>query len=245
MAKRIDVNADLGEEKGEDAAIMRYISSCNIACGGHAGNSETIRDAIQLAHARGLRIGAHPSYPDRAGFGRLNMKISPSELENSLEAQMRLLTDQLDGLGIPLHHIKPHGALYNDACVDPALAHSIALFIKCQHPTVKLYAPYASKLADAAHAIGVEVWHEAFVDRLYHPDLTLVKRSEQGAVLSSWEAICGQVDELLVRQRVRTSDGGWKSLKVDTLCLHGDHPRAVDTAMRLSHWIQENGMIIG
>ncbi|MCC5939518.1 MAG: LamB/YcsF family protein [Lunatimonas sp.] len=243
MVKRIDVNADLGEEMGFDAAIMRFISSCSIACGGHAGNPDTIREAVMQAQSYGLRIGAHPSYPDPENFGRIKMEILPSALENSVKAQIQLVTGQLNRMGVPLHHVKFHGALYNEACVDSVLAQLLVSLLRSEFPGAKLYAPYASEMAAAAGSVGVEVWYEGFVDRRYHPDLTLVKRSEEGAVLKSWVEIREQVEELLLRQRVRTSDGSWKAIWVDTLCLHGDHPEALHTARNLNQWIQHHGMV--
>ncbi|WP_209328999.1 LamB/YcsF family protein [Lunatimonas salinarum] len=244
MLNRLDVNADLGEGNAFDAVIMGCISSCNIACGGHVGNSDTVREAILLAKAKGIRIGAHPSYPDADNFGREKLEMALSNLEESLKAQIKLVTDELAKEAIPMHHIKPHGALYNEASVDTELAILIASLVKSEYPKAKLYAPFGSKLAEAAQAQGIEVCFEAFLDRRYHPDLTLVKRSEPEAVLSTWDEISEQLSEFVFRQRVRTSDGSWRAIKVDTLCLHGDHPQALDTAIRVNRWLKLHGVTL-
>jgi UPF0271 protein len=233
----IDINADLGEEVGNDAAIMPFISSCSIACGGHAGNTESIRNAVSLALAQGIKIGAHPSYPDPANFGRVKMEIAPHKLYESIREQLMLLIDHLAPLGVPLHHVKPHGALYNEACINEDLAIQVVGLIKEVVPFAKLYAPFASKLAQAAQESGVKVWFEGFVDRRYSTGLSLLERHQPGAVLHEWQDIRTQVEEMVLRNRVQSAPGDWEFIQVDTLCVHGDHPDAMQTAMQLREWL--------
>ncbi|EON76405.1 Lactam utilization protein LamB [Lunatimonas lonarensis] len=233
----IDINADLGEEVGNDAAIMPFVSSCSIACGGHAGNTESIRNAVFLALEQGIKIGAHPSYPDPTNFGRVKMEIASHKLHESIREQLMLLIDHLAPLGVPLHHVKPHGALYNEACINEDLAIQVVELIKEVVPFAKLYAPFASKLAQVGQESGVKVWFEGFVDRRYSTGLTLLERRQPGAVLHGWDEIRAQVEEMVLGNRVCTAQGDWHFIKVDTLCLHGDHPNAVQTAIQLREWL--------
>lgn len=229
----LDINADLGEQIGNDAAIMPYIGSCNIACGGHAGDSESIRATVDLALKHRVKIGAHPSYPDRENFGRKRMDISKERLSESLLWQIDQIQRHLNELKEPLHHIKLHGALYNEAAVNSDLASFIVDVLKLNFPSTFLYVPYGSKLAILASDEGFPLKYEVFADRRYQDDLSLVPRSSPQACIEEWDEIKMQVEEMLYRQRVKTINGSYVSSHADTLCVHGDHAEAIQTAKKL------------
>lgn len=228
-----DINADLGEQTGNDSGIMPYISSCNIACGGHAGDNDSIRFTVDLALTHHVKIGAHPAYPDRENFGRKHMDISREQLSESLLWQVDQIQHYLNQLKEPLHHIKLHGALYNEAAVDFDLASFIVDLLKLNFPTTLLYAPYGSKLAILAFEEGVPMKSEVFADRRYQDDLSLVPRSSPQACIEDWKEIKAQVEEMIYRQRVKTINGNYVPIQADTLCVHGDHPKSIQTAKRL------------
>ncbi|HSI75730.1 MAG TPA: 5-oxoprolinase subunit PxpA [Lunatimonas sp.] len=229
----LDINADLGEQTGNDAEIMPYISSCNIACGGHAGDVESIRFTVDLALTHRVKIGAHPAYPDRENFGRKHLDISKKQLSESLLWQIYQLQSYLSELEIPLHHIKFHGALYNEAAVDTNLAFLIVDLLKHHFPTTLIYAPFGSRLAILGAAEGIPVNYEVFADRRYQDGLTLVPRSSPKACIEDWEEIKEQVEDMLYRQRVKTVNNNYIPVQADTICVHGDHPKAIQTARKL------------
>ncbi|WP_158861405.1 5-oxoprolinase subunit PxpA [Lunatibacter salilacus] len=238
----LDINADLGEQTGNDAGIMPYISSCNIACGGHAGGRDSIRYTIDLALTHAVKIGAHPSYPDRENFGRKHMDISKEDLSENILWQICQIQSYLNELKIPLHHIKFHGALYNEAATDTNLAFLIVDLLKHHFPTILIYAPFGSKLAILAAAEGIPVKHEVFADRRYQDDLTLVPRSSPDACIEDWGEIKRQVEEMVYRQRVKSINGNWLPIQADTLCVHGDHPGAIETAKKLHQLLSNSEM---
>lgn len=180
--KSIDLNADLGESFGPyrigcDDELMPLISSANVACGFHASDPTVMRATVQLAVAAGVAIGAHPSYPDRQGFGRREMKMKPDEVYDHVVYQIGALRGFVDVAGVALHHVKPHGALYNVAAVDAEMAKAIAHAVKDVSTGLKLYAPSGSALASMGQACGLTVCHEVFADRRYEADGTLTPRS--------------------------------------------------------------------
>ena len=229
----LDINADLGEQIGNDAAIMPYIGSCNIACGGHAGDPESIRETVDLALKHGVKIGAHPGYPDRENFGRKHVTISKTKLVESLLWQISQLQSYMVDLGQPLHHIKLHGALYNEVAVDASLASIIIAFIKYHFPTVSLYVPFGSQVAKLGALADVSIIYEVFSDRRYQDDYTLVPRTSQSACLQHWEEIQHQVLDMVQHQQVKTVSGNWIPIQADTICVHGDNPEAIQIASNL------------
>jgi UPF0271 protein len=179
---RINLNADLGEgygpwTMGDDDAMLAIVNSANVACGGHAGDPDVMRRTLRLAREHGVSIGAHPSYPDLRNFGRRAMSLAPAELENQLAAQIGALMGIAAMEGIRVSHVKPHGALNNQACVDRALADTICRTVRAIDPALILLAPAASQLVAAGHAAGLSVVEEIFADRAYLPDGQLVPRS--------------------------------------------------------------------
>ncbi|MBA2487863.1 MAG: LamB/YcsF family protein [Chloroflexi bacterium] len=237
----VDLNADVGEGAGTDAELMPFLSSANIACGGHAGDEGTMRATIALAARHGVVIGAHPGYPDRAGFGRLPMGIAPDLLEASLVEQIAALVAMAGKSGIAVRHVKPHGALYNEAARDLALAMVAARAVGSVSADLVLVGLAGGALLEAGRALGLRVAAEAFADRAYEPDGSLRSRSLPGAVLDPAAAAL-QATSIARDSRVRTSDGTWLSIPADTLCIHGDTPGAAHIARAVRTALLEAGI---
>jgi UPF0271 protein len=218
----IDLSADLGEGSPGEDEIWPLIASANVACGGHVGDDASMREAVQRAREHGVKLGAHPSYPDREHFGRRSLEIAPAALRESLIAQISALR----AFG-EVRHIKPHGALYNDAHKDRALADVIVDAMRALDPAIALVAPDHSQMAAAARAAGTRVIAEAFADRRYEPDGSLVSRKEPHSTLTIEEAAAQAA--LLAREGVVIArDGTRVPLRFDTLCIHADMEHAVE-----------------
>ncbi len=230
MSAWIDLNADLGEGEASDAELMTLVSSCNIACGGHAGDDASMQGALALAAEHGVAAGAHPSYPDREGFGRRAMDISGEELAASLSQQIEALKAHAAAAGIILRHLKPHGALYNAAAKDFGLAETIAVVTVDQLPGARLVGPPRSELERAARDLGLGFIAEGFADRAYTRDGDLVARTEPGAVLEDNPARSAQALQIAKDGTVTTIDGHRIALPAQTICLHGDTPGAAASA---------------
>lgn len=207
--RTIDLNADAGEG-GDDAALAPFITSVSVACGGHEGDAASMRRTLELAAAHGLRAGAHPSYPDREGFGRRHLEIAGPELAASVEAQVGSLRDVAREVGVELTHVKAHGALYNDMWDDAALAAAFAAAVARVLPAARLVVPAVSA---ARRAAGPAALAEVFLDRRYAPDGRLLARTEPGAVLAEPAEIGSQLARLA-------------SVEFQTMCVHGDNPAA-------------------
>lgn len=237
---RIDLNADVGEtptgHPSDDAVLMRVVTSVNIAAGGHAGDAESIRHTVRLARAHGVAVGAHPSFVDREGFGRRDQVVDPSDLERLVLDQIVAVATAASDAGIELQHVKPHGALYNMAALDATLARAIAAAIALFDHRLLIVGPPHSQLLTAGRAAGLKTLAEAFVDRAYAPDGSLVPRSIAGAVLEDPDAIASRAVRLAVDRTVVAVDGSVLSMDADTLCLHGDTPGAarIGGAVRLA-----------
>lgn len=244
MKKSIDINADVGEGIGNDASLMPYLSSCNIACGGHAGNLETMTATVELAKLNSVKIGAHPSFPDKINFGRVDMNISCSDLYTSLKQQVRGLLKILEDHNLQLHHIKPHGALYNQASKDKKLSQVIIEVIQSIALPLKLYAPCNSVLANLAVENGISVTFEAFIDRNYNDDLSLVSRSSSNALIKSKEHAWQHLEYMVARQSVKTISGKLKPIKASTYCIHGDNEKALAILKYLHSRLKEMNFIV-
>ncbi|MEM9141589.1 MAG: 5-oxoprolinase subunit PxpA [Bacteroidota bacterium] len=225
--RSVDINCDVGEGLNHEAQLFPFISSCSIACGGHAGDIETMRETAVLAKKYNLKVGAHPSYPDRKNFGRVSMELSEGGLRTTIIEQIDLLAAILKEQKIPLHHIKPHGALYNDVAQDAHLAKIMLKALAKYKDTISLYVPYASKVADQAKANGYKILYEAFGDRKYHGNLKLVSRKIKDAVIQDPKQVLNQIINIINRGKVATWDGGEAKILADTLCIHGDTPSAL------------------
>ena len=240
----IDINADVGEGIGNEKKLMPYLSSCNIACGGHAGDLETMRYTAQMAKSENVKIGAHPSFPDKKNFGRLKMEMEPAELYKSLKHQVRMLQTVLDAESLKLNHIKPHGALYNLAAKDKNIARVIIEVVKSITNPVRLYAPFNSEIAKLALSENIDVVYEAFADRNYNDDLSLVSRKKEDAIITDKDQVLNHVLRMVNRQKVRTISGKEVELKASTFCVHGDTENAVEILKYLHQKLQENNIKI-
>lgn len=223
----IDINADLGEGRGNDAKIMPLISSCNIACGGHSGDAESMRQAIRLAMENGVKVGAHPSFPDTDNFGRKVLTITKEELKESLYKQLMLFVDICDSEKATLHHIKPHGALYNYAAGDAPTADAIIEAILATGRRPILYVPYGSVLHKKAENLLPLVF-EAFIDRYYNDNLSLVNREEENAIIHNAEEAWEQLRSMVVTGSLKTVSGTYQKMEAQTFCIHSDHSNSLE-----------------
>lgn len=229
---QIDLNADLGEGCGNDQAIIPLLSSANISCGAHAGSTADIVAALTCCRDHGVIVGAHPSYPDRDNFGRLSMPIPAAELLQSLRQQIDHLSNLASSADVTIRYVKLHGALYNDAATDPALASTLADFFAREYPRLALLTLPAGCLFKTAQQRGIAVYGEAFADRAYQASGQLVSRQQPGAVLSNADAI-RQSLQLVSQQQIHSIDGEPIALQAASLCLHGDSPAALALAQQL------------
>lgn len=237
--KIIDINADVGEGIGNEAKLMPHLSSCNIACGGHAGDTFTMAEVVRLANANNVKIGAHPSFPDKENFGRKIMEITAADLCTILKQQIRVLQSVLRSENALLHHIKPHGALYNLAAKDEKTAKVVVEVLKSVALPIKLYAPYNSVIAKVAKAEQIEVTYEAFADRNYNKDLSLVSRQKFNAIISDKNKVLNHVLKIIEHQKVDTIDNMEVTLKASTFCVHGDTKNALEILKFLNEKLPE------
>ncbi|PZQ12030.1 MAG: LamB/YcsF family protein [Rhodanobacter denitrificans] len=249
MTLRIDLNADIGESYGawrmsHDAEVLREVSSVNIACGFHAGDPSTMRATVRAAIAHGVAIGAHPSLPDLQGFGRREMAITPDEAYALVVYQTGALAGFAAAAGGRLAHVKPHGALYNMAARDPALADAIATAVHDVDRRLILVGLAASALTEAAMRVGIPVAHEVFADRRYEADGSLTPRSHPDAVIHDLDIAIVQVVALATRGEVTTRTGERLRLAADTICLHGDRPDAGLAAQRIRSALTDAGVTV-
>ncbi len=234
----IDLNCDLGEGIGNDALIMPHISSANIACGYHAGDADTMKSTVELAIKYGVAIGAHPSYLDRANFGRTDFQLSPPEVYDLVTDQVNKLATITRSFGATLHHVKPHGALYNKAASTPGLAAVIALAAKDVSDGLVIYGSRA--LVTEAKKIGMKAAHEGFADRRYNADGSLVSRKAPGALIDEEEQAIQQVLMMIKEGKVKAINEELLDIKVDTVCIHGDAPGAVRLAEAIRQSLKTN-----
>ena len=227
----IDLNCDLGESFGAytigmDAEILPYVTSANIACGFHAGDPSVMQKSVLLCKKYGVQVGAHPGLPDLQGFGRRRMAISPAEAEGDVMYQIGALKAFCDAAGVPLHHVKPHGALYNMAARDPVLAAAI-----CRAAQLALS---GSEMVKAANAIGLPVASEVFADRGYQADGSLVPRGAPGAMIEDEDTAIARVLQMAAQGTVQADDGSTVTLQADSVCVHGDGPKALAFVQKIS-----------
>lgn len=230
----IDLNADLGEGGPNDAALLQLITSANIACGGHSGDRSSMQTTVKLALASRVNIGAHPSFPDRKNFGRQPMVISDQELLTSLYQQINSLKAVCDSLNAKMFHVKPHGALYNQAAFSEHLGLLLIKTIKRIDPSLKLMILAASPLVQLARQQGLDVIEEAFADRRYLANASLAPRQMQGAVIEDDAQAMSQVELLLANKPLATLDGALLRLRADSICIHGDSEHALSFAKQIS-----------
>jgi len=238
----IDLNCDMGEGAGEDEGIVPLVSSINVACGFHAGDPATIRATIRLAARHGVAVGAHPSYPDRAGFGRAPMARSPEEVREDVVYQVAAVRAFCAAEGVPLVHVKPHGALYNTAAQDPALAAAICEAVRQVDPGLVVVCLAGSPMAGVVRSLGMRCAEEAFADRGYTPEGTLVPRGRPGALVEDPGAVAERVAAMARDRRVTSVAGTPVTVAADTICLHGDTPGAARLAAAIRARLTREGI---
>ena len=224
---KIDINADVGEDCVNDKSLFPLISSCNIACGGHIGGNESINSSIKLAINHDVKIGAHPSFPDKLNFGRKLIKISSRDLEKSLTSQINLVIKIARNYNKRIHHIKPHGALYNLAFSDFKTCEIIINCIKKLPYKVSLFSQYKSLLSILAKENGVKIYNEVFIDREYNDDLSLVSREKKNAITYDLNKINRKILNVFKKKKITSINNVKMNVKADTYCIHGDNPKVL------------------
>lgn len=246
---RIDLNCDLGEATGDgavehDRRMMEFVTSVNVACGAHAGDPDTMRATVRSARAAGVRVGAHPGFADREGFGRRDMELTSDGIENLVLAQIGALAAIAGAEGLPLSHVKPHGALYNMAVRERRVADAIADAVAAFDPALPLVVLSGSVMADAGRDAGLDVVAEVFADRAFDADGTLVSRQRPGAVIHEPERMIERAVRMVRDGSVAAIDGTPLELAGDTICVHGDTPGAADLAMTLRKGLEAAGVSV-
>ena len=232
---KIDLNCDLGESFGNykigmDEEVIKYISSANIACGFHASDPLVMEKTVALAKENGVKVGAHPGFPDLAGFGRRNMNVSPKELKAMVVYQIGALNAFCKACGIKMNHVKPHGAMYNMSAKDERLAFAIAEAVAHVDDSLVLVGLSGSELLKAAKIVGVKCASEVFADRAYEDDGSLVPRTQIGAVISNEEEASDRAVQMIKFGKVKSITGKEIPITADTICIHGDTPQALHLA---------------
>ncbi len=235
----IDINCDMGEGMLNDASLMSLISSANIACGYHAGNEDTIKRTIELALEHNVAIGAHPSYLDRENFGRLSQSISLVELAELISDQLNIFEKITNQMGCKIHHVKLHGALYNDCAKDALSSKIVAQTIQAIDPSIMLYGLSGSHSIKEAKAIGLRSVEEVFADRTYQANGQLTPRYLDHALITDPNESAQQVLSMVLDQEIKTHDGTMIAVNAETICIHGDHPDAVEIAKHLFNTLQQ------
>jgi UPF0271 protein len=249
MAKRLNLNADLGEsfgpwKMGSDAAMLRIVNSANVACGYHAGDPAVMLKTVTLARDSGVSVGAHPGFPDLQGFGRRRMDIPADELEAMLICQIGALDACARAQGLRVTHVKPHGALSNIACADRKVADVVARAVQRLDPTLILLAPAASQMVLAGRERGLPVVEEIFADRAYLDDGNLVPRSQPGAMVHGAEASLAHVMRMVEEQALVSINGKRIPVEPQSICVHGDNAEAVATAQALRDGLTQAGYLL-
>ncbi len=246
---RIDLNADVGESFGayaigHDAGLMKSITSANIAAGFHAGDPSVLRATIRRAKLHGVAVGAHPSFPDLAGFGRREMHMSPHEVEDLVLYQIAAVAGVAHVEGLSLQHVKPHGALYNMAARDATLASAIARAVAAFSPSLILLGLPGSELLKAGKAAGLRVAAEVFADRAYEPDGSLASRKKLGAIIDDVDAVVARSVRMVKEGTVVAVDGSIVHVSAETICVHSDTPGADELAMKLRDGLRAAGISV-
>jgi UPF0271 protein len=245
----VDLNCDMGESFGPytlglDEQVMPLITSANVACGFHAGDPQVLRRTVELAARYGVGVGAHTSFPDLVGFGRREMNATPAEIENDTIYQLGAIAGFCRAAGVPLRHIKPHGALYNMAQKDPKLAEAIVRGVAAFDRQLLVFAQPGSALEKAAQAAGLTAVSEVFADRAYTPDGALASRKLPGAVIHDPEQVAARAVRMAAQGSVVALDGTEVPLRAETICVHGDTPGAVDLIRRIRQQLEAAGISV-
>ena len=245
----VDLNCDMGESfgawtMGRDTELMDYVSSVNVACGFHAGDAGVIRKTVKTAIAKNVVVGAHPSFPDLQGFGRREMKLSATEIFDIVLYQIAAVKGICEASGGKLHHVKPHGALYNQAAKDKIIAGAIASAVKAIDKNLIFYGLSNSFLISEAESLGLKTASEFFADRTYQADGNLTPRSESNALIKTTEQSIAQVLQMIKSQTVTATNGETISIKAETVCIHGDGANALEFAKNIRQALIDNDIKI-
>lgn len=244
MSLVVDLNADLGESAGHDDELLALVTSANIACGFHAGDADTMHASIEAARRHHVAVGAHPSLFDRENFGRKELPVKPDEVFEAVVYQLGIFQAIAEAAGVGPNHVKPHGALYNMAVRDQALADAIGRAIAQVDQKLILFAPQNTALSRAGEENGLRIAHEVFADRNYMPDGSLVPRTRPDALLHDPGEAAPRVVRMLREGKVRSVEGADVDVRAETICLHGDNPEAVDFARVLRSQLEKEGVAI-
>ena len=249
LGLRIDINADVGESFGayaigHDSGLMTSITSANVAAGFHAGDPSVLRATIRRARLHGVAVGAHPSFPDLVGFGRREMHFTPHEAEDLVLYQIAAVAGVAHAEGVPLQHVKPHGALYNMAAHDAALAGAIARAVAAYSRSLILFGLPGSELLNAGRALGLRVAAEVFADRAFEPNGSLVARKTHGAVIHDADVVVARAVRMVKEGTVAAIDGTVLHLGAETICVHSDTPGADELAAKLRAALQTEGVAV-
>lgn len=245
VVKTIDLNCDIGEDFGRytlanQKEILQYVTSCNIACGFHAGDPSVMRETVKIAIENGVKIGAHPGLPDLVGFGRREMAITYQEAYDMVVYQVGALQAFLMIEGEKMQHVKPHGALYNMAAKDPEIAEAIAKAIFDISSDLILFGLASSELTKAGEKLGLRTAHEVFADRTYQQDGTLTSRKQPNAMITDQSEAAQQVIRMVKEGKVKSCQGVDVLLRADTVCIHGDGEHAVEFAKFIKQQLQNH-----
>jgi UPF0271 protein len=240
----IDINCDMGEGISNDATIMPFISSANIACGYHAGDEKTLWDGIRLAKENNVAAGAHVSFLDKANFGRSEMVLPVSAIYELVIQQLIIIREIADSFEVKLHHVKPHGALYNMAAKDAGIAKAIAEAVRDFDHKLIIYGLSNSLLISEAEAVGLKAANEVFADRVYLDDGSLVPRSQKGAVIEDSAKLIDQVLQIVNKKTIITQSGKEIPVKAETICIHGDNEHAAVFAKSIFETLKQNQVVI-
>ena len=242
--RAIDLNADLGEGMGDDAAMLDIVTSANVACGLHAGDAATMRRTAAACAARAVAVGAHVSFDDRSHFGRREMVLGRDEVTRLVLGQLEAMRDCAAAVGTRLRHVKPHGALYNMAARDHALAAAIAAAVRAFDPALALFGLSGSASIEEARRAGLTAVSEVFADRGYRRDGSLVPRNEPGALIDMPAAVARRAVEFAQAGHVQSVDGDRVAVQADTICMHGDTPGAVALARAVREALEAEGFVL-
>ena len=236
----LNINCDLGEGLNNEHIIMPLIDSCNIACGGHAGDIGSMIECVEISIKNKVKIGAHPSYPDKINFGRKKIDISPSELSYSIISQIESLETIADSYGLELNHIKAHGALYNQMIIDAELSNFYLDTIKDFKNKCSLFIPYKSEIEKIALKKGFSIIYEVFGDRNYNDDLSLVSRNNENALITDPESVVNHIKTIKETETVKTINGNYKKIKFDTICIHSDTNNSIEILKKINQEFDES-----
>lgn len=246
---KVDLNSDLGESFGNyklgmDEEILKYVSSANVACGWHAGDAMVMEETVALAKKYETAVGAHPGFPDLVGFGRRNMAVSPEEAKAYVKYQLGALKAFADSHGVKIQHVKPHGALYNMAAVDEKLAKAMCEAVYEVDKDIIFMGLAGSKMITAAEELGLKACSEVFADRAYNDDGTLVSRKLPGSVIKDKELAIKRVVRMVKEGKVESINGNDISIRADSICVHGDNPKALEFVKNIRETLIDEGVEI-